>query len=211
MRNGFKRILPVLLVLAFSGATALAQTKIATVNMQKVFEGYYKTKLATAAIQKRKAELDKDDKDYKDQFKTANDEYQKLMAAASDPALSSEERDKRKQAADAKWKQLQESRATIDQFERQAQATLAEQVQQMQQKVLVDIQAAVASKAKAGGYSLVLDSAKGANGLGAVLYTSGQDDLTDGVLSQLNVGAPIDISSPGVLPATPSLLNTNQP
>ena len=59
----------------------------------------------------RKAQLDKDDKSMRDDLKKGGDEYQKLLAQANDQALSADQRDKRKQAAADKLKQLQDSKS----------------------------------------------------------------------------------------------------
>src|SRR4051794_16769297 len=88
MKNSLRMILPAFLLVMFLCASASAQTKIATVDLKKIFDNFYKTKLATAAIQKRAAELDKDDQDYKGKFKQATDDYQKLVSKTTDPALS---------------------------------------------------------------------------------------------------------------------------
>jgi outer membrane protein len=210
MKNMFRTILPLILLVAFMGGTAAAQTKIATVDLRKLFDNYYKTKLAQANIQERAAQLDKDDKSMKDDLKKGGEDYQKLLQQANDQAMSADERDRRKQSADEKLKQLQSSKAAIDQFERQAQTTLGEQRQRMRDNILVEIKAAVASKAKTAGYTLVLDTAgETVNGTMAVVYTAGENDLTEPVLAQLNAGAPIDVTKPvGELPTG---IKTNAP
>ena len=58
-----------------------------------------------------------------------------LLAKANDQAISADERDRRKQAAAEKLKQLEERRTAIDQYERTAQATLNEQRQHMSEKI----------------------------------------------------------------------------
>ncbi len=190
--------------MALMGGSALAQTKIATVDLRKLFDNYYKTKLAQAAIQERAAQLDKDDKGMKDDLKKASDDYQALLEQANDQALSADERDRRKQSAADKLKELQASKAAIDQYERQAQSTLAEQRQRMRENILTEIKAVVNSKAKAGGYALVFDTAaETVNGTMAIVYSAGDNDLTDAVLSQLNAGAPIDVTKPLMTPPPP--------
>lgn len=212
MKNYLRTMLPAVLLMTFLSGSALAQPKIATVDLNKLFNNFWKTKEASAAIQRRAAELDKDDQDYKQKFKQGTDDYQKLLAQANDPALSAEAREKQQKAADEKLKSLQESKTVIDQFERQAQATLNDQRKQAWQKVLVEIQAKVTAKAKAGGYTLVIDqSAPSINQAPIVLYAAPENDLTDAVLAQLNVGAPIDVSTPAAMPSTPSLLENKQP
>src|ERR1035438_2960623 len=159
MKNILRTVLPAMVLMAFMGRSAMAQTKIATVDLRKLFDNYYKTKLAQAAIQERAAQLDKDDKSMKDDLKKGSDDYQKLLQQANDQALSADERDRRKQSADDKLKQLQASKTAIDQFERQAQTTLGEQRQRMRDNIIVEIKAAVATKAKAAGDTLVFDTA----------------------------------------------------
>jgi outer membrane protein len=196
--------------MTFLSGSALAQTKIATVDLRKLFDNYWKTKTAQADIQDRAAQADKDDKAMKDDLKTGSDEYQKLLLLVNDQGISSEERERRKQTADDKLKQLQSSKAAIEQFERQAQATLGEQRQRMRDRILGEIKVAVTTKAKAEGYSLVLDSAaETVNGTLTVVYSTGENDLTDAILAQLNAGAPIDMTKPATnSTAAPSTTNT---
>jgi len=107
---------------------------------------------------------------------------------------------------------LQDRKTAIDQYERQAQATLSDQLQRMRDKVLVDIRAAVSDKAKIGGYTLVIDvSAQGITSTDVFLYHASENDLTDDVLKQLNAGAPIDTTTPAITMPSPSLLGTNSP
>jgi len=210
MRFLRRTVFTVLLLLVLS-VPARAQTKIGTVDLRKLFDGYWKTKTAQAALTDRKSQLDKDDKSMRDDLKKGSDAYQQLLEESNDQALSSDERDKRKQAAADKMKQLQDSKAAIDQYERQAQVTLSEQSQRMRESILNEIKAAVSSQAKAGGYTFVFDSAaETANATPAVIYTNGENDLTDAVLKQLNVNAPISTAPTAPVVETPSsLLSTN--
>lgn len=183
--------------MTFLSGSALADQKIGTVDLKKLFDNYWKTKSAQVAIQERASQLDKDDKGMKDDLKKGSDDYQKLLLQVNDQGISAEERDRRKLAAEEKMKQLQNSKAAIEQFERQAQTTLGEQRQRMRESILSEIKAAVNAKAKADGYSLVLDSAaETVNGTLSLVYNSGDNNLTDAILSQLNAGAPIDVSTP---------------
>jgi len=201
-----RTIVLTILLLAFLTVPALAQTKIGTVDLRKLFDGYWKTKQAQAALTDRKTQLDTDDKSMRDDLKKGGEEYQKLLEQANDQALSADQRDKRKQAAADKLNQLQTSKAALEQFERQAQSTLSDQLQRMRENILVEIKAAVAAKARAAGYSLVLDATAD-----AVVYRTGENDLTDEVLKQLNAGAPIDLAKPVASTAVPSLVGTNSP
>jgi outer membrane protein len=222
MKNIFRTFLPAVLLMTLLGGSAYAQAKIATVDMIKLFDNYYKTKLAQAALQDHQAQLAKDDSNMKDDLKKASDDYQQLLAKASDQAISAEERDRLKQSAAEKKKQLEDRSTAIDQYERQAQATLNEQLLHMSEKIRADIQAAVNDKAKAGGYTVVFNTAPEGINLGSakinvpssVVYSSSDVDLTAEVLKQLNAGAPIDMTPAASAPAgstVPSLSITNRP
>jgi outer membrane protein len=210
MKNILRIVVPTILLLTFLGSSALAQQKIAIVDVQKLFDGYWKKKQAEIALNDRKAELEKEDRGFIDDLKQAKDDYQKLLDDADDQAVSDDERARRKQAAADKAKQIEDSQQTIVQFERQAQATLAEQSQRMRENILKEIQAAVTTRAKAGGFTLVIDSAaETGNQTPVFLYTEGQDDLTADVLSQLNAGAPVDTTAPAT--TSPPPLGTSSP
>ncbi|MGB7770180.1 MAG: OmpH family outer membrane protein [Verrucomicrobiia bacterium] len=213
MKNVLRIILPAILLMTLLSSSALAQQKIAIVDMGKLFDGYWKTKQAEAALNDRKTELSKEDHGFLDNLQKDRDEYQKLLDAANDQAISAEERDKRKQAAADKYTEIQNSQTTIVQFERQAQATLAEQTQRMRSDLIKEITAAVAAKAKAAGYTMVLDLAgQSINQTPVVLYTDGQNDLTVAVLAQLNAGAPIDLTQSATNSVVPPLtISTNLP
>jgi outer membrane protein len=210
MKHILRTIFPAVLLLTFFSGSALAQTKVATVDLGNTFTNYYKTKLAQASIQDSAIQLDKDDKSMKDDLKKATDEYQQLLQQANDQTISAVERDRRQQAAADKLKQLNERSAAIDQFDRTAQGTLNDQRQHMREKILSDIQAAVNARAKAGGYTLVIDkSAQAASLTSVVIFGDPEIDLTADVLKQLNAGAPIDMSSAPVVPPVPTMLSTN--
>jgi Skp family chaperone for outer membrane proteins len=83
----------------------------------------------------------------------------------------------------------------------------------MRENILTEIKAAVSAQAKIAGYSLVLDAAaETANATAAVIYNSGENDLTAAVLKQLNAGAPIStLSAPVMTSPSSLLLNTNKP
>jgi outer membrane protein len=204
MKN-FRLTFLTVILLAAMAFSADAQTKVASVDMKKIFNSYWKTKQASAALENRKTELRKELKDMADSLEKAQTDYKQLLDKVNDPAISADERDKRRQAAEDKAKDIANSKAAFDQFQRQADAQLADQSQRMSGNLVVEIQKAVAGKAKAGGYTMVVNSASAE----AFIYVSPDSDITDSVLAQLNAGAPIDLNKPtGSLPLN---LSTNLP
>jgi outer membrane protein len=197
MKMILKRLIPCLVLLALFSTSAFAQTRIATVDLRKLFENYYKTKIADAALKDRAAEMDKSHLEMIDGWKKSKEDYQKLLTSANDQAVSSEEKDKRKKTAEDKLKDIKETEDQIAQFERQARTTLDEQRRRMRDNVLSEIRAALNGKARAAGYTLVLDTAaQTVNETPIVLFSAGGDnDLTESMLAQLNAGAPVETRS----------------
>jgi outer membrane protein len=178
--------------------SAQAQPKIATVDLRKIFEGYYKTKQADAQLRDRGTDAEKQYKGMLDDYQKANEDYKKLVESANDQAVSSEERDKRKKSAETKVLELNEIEKTLTQFKREKQATFEEQKRRMRDQIVREIREQINNKARAGSYNLVLDtSAESINQAPFLLFNSGQNDLTDEILSQMNLAAP-----PGSLDTT---------
>jgi len=201
-----KNLLLLVIILALSAAAvpATAQTKIASVDMGKVFNNYWKTKQAQSSLESRLTELRKEVKDMADGLEKTQTEYKQLLDQANDQALSDDERNKRKQAATDKAKEINNTKGALEQFQRQADAQLADQRQRMTSNLLTEIRAAVADQAKAGHYTFVLNSASSE----IVVFNDNSTDLTELVSKQLNAGAPIDVTKPASLPTTTS---TNLP
>lgn len=205
MKNLRYTILTIAILVA-TAVSACAETKVASVDMKKLFNGYYKTKLAQTSLEGRKAELRKEIKDMADGLEKAQADYKQFLDQANDPALAADERDKRKQAAADKAKEITSSRTAIEQFQRQAEAQLADQSQRMSANLVGEIQKAVADKAKAGGYSLVMN----AGSTEVVVFAGDANDITANVLAQLNAGAPIDVTAPAPT-GVPLNISTNRP
>ncbi len=184
-------VLAVALVVA-GAVSAHAEVKIASVDVKKLFNGYYKTKLAEDLLQKDQADVRKDLRELTDNIEKAQADYKQLLDQEDDPAISADARQKIKQSADDKAQQLTSMKTDYERQVRESDATLTDKKQHVMNNLFVEIQKAIADKAKLGGYTLVVDSASPE----AVLYVSPDTDITDSVLSQLNAGAPVDVSSP---------------
>lgn len=181
-------------VMAVSALPARAEQKIALIDLKKVFDEYYKTKIADAQIKDEAGDLDKQRKSITDDYQKAAEEYKKALEDANNQAISAEEREKRKKAAEGTLIRANDIEQSLKQFDRTARGTLEEKQRLAREKILKDIQNVVNGKARAGGYNLVLDmAAEGVSRTSVVFYTDGKDDITTAVLAQLNANAPTDL------------------
>jgi outer membrane protein len=201
MKNFRLMIVIAVSLLVIGSASVQAQSKIASVDMKKLFNNYYKTKLAEDLLDKDKADARKNLKDQADSIEKATADYKALLDQANDQAISSDARDKLKQSAADKAQEIESNKAEFEKFQRQLEATVADKSQRMSENLIGEIQKAVSDKAKLGGYTVVVNSANPE----AVVYVSAETDITASVLSQLNAGAPIDVSAP----ASSSLFNSS--
>jgi len=198
MKNWLSKLLIAMLLVSGAGETAWAQTKIATVDLRKLFDNYWKTKQADGALKDLETELKKELTALRESHKKVTEDYQKLLADANDQAVSNEERDRRKKSAEGKLRDIKESEDTIKGYVTQADERLLLQRRRMREKILEEIRGMINAKAKEGNYSLVVDTAaETPNGTPVVVYSSGENDLTTGLLDQLNAGAPVEIPKPG--------------
>lgn len=182
------------LLLAAGATPARAQPKIAVIDLKKVFDGYWKTKQADTQLKERAADLDKARKGMVEDYQKAGEEYKKLVDGTNDSVLSAEEREKRKTSAEKKLLELKEIEQSVNAFDRQSRTTLSEQQRRMRDRILEDVREIINTKAKAGAFTLVLDTAaESSNQTPIVIYSNGENDLSDAVLGELNAKAPANL------------------
>ena len=196
--------IPCAMLLLLAATTASAQGRIATVDLKKLFDNYWKTKQADAALKDRAADLDKEHKGMLADYNKATDDYKAMLAASSDPAISDSEREKKKKDAEEKLRNLKDQQETIVKFENQARTTLDEQRRRMRDNILGEVRKAVDAKAKVAGYTMVIDvAAETINNTPVILFNNGENDITDAILSQLNASAPPEAVAPAETKSEP--------
>ena len=206
MRILLKNLILALVLLV--GTSAFAEYKIATVDLGRVFTNYWKTKQAQIVIDEKKSDIERSGKELMTTFNKAKEEYQKMLETVNDPAVSAQERDKRKKATEDKLKDLKDQDDNLQQFDRASRASLEEQLKRTRDNIVSDIRTTITAKAKTDGYTLVIDTAaQSANATPVILYSAPNDnDITEAVIKQINMGAPVETpkadDKPPVKPAS---------
>ncbi len=200
-----KRVLPAIILAGLLTGVAEAQVKIGTIDLRRVFDGYWKTKQSDGTLKERAADMEKEHKNMLDDYKKAREEYQQLVTSAADQAVAQEERDRRKRSAEEKLRYLKDQEETIAQYERQARQTLDEHRRRMRDTILGEIKTIVNARAKADGFTLVLDTAaESFNNTPVVMFSNNENDITEPVLKELNAAAPADVAKDASKPETPA-------
>lgn len=177
--------------LALVGVASAADPKIGTVDLRKVFDKYYKTIQSTASLKLEAADMEKERKQLMDNAEKHKNDWQKLIDKANDQAVSPDERDKSKKEAEQKYIELENDKQSITEFDRVASSRLREKELQRRDDIVKEIRQLLNADAKAAGYTMVLDpSGESQNMVPVVLYTNGQNDLTEALIKELNATAP---------------------
>src|SRR5881628_3881376 len=106
MKSVLRKVISVLFFLSLLSSPAWAQGRIGTVDVGKIFDGYWKRKEAQVAMNDQAEEAKKQFKNMVSEFDKAKEDYKKFLDAANDQAVSSEEREKNTKLAADKLKQL---------------------------------------------------------------------------------------------------------
>ena len=182
----------VLALSCFAGA-AVAQepVKIATIDLLKAFDSYWKTKLSNDQLKERGADFDKARIGMIDDLNLLREEYNRLNASAQDPANSDEKRSGDLKKAQEKLTEFKRLEQQVIDFNKNAQKTLGDQTRRLRKGRLEEIQEVISAKARELGYDLVIDSSQDVllPRTPTVLYTNGKNNITAVIIELLNKDA----------------------
>lgn len=187
----FSKLLFLLLIAFCCGSLpASSPLRIATVNLEKAFNGYYKTKIIAQDF----AEQNKVYAGYiarqAEQLRKGEQELRKKLDASLNAALAPAERQRRQNEVQTLERELKRRRAELEQYAADRAKALQESSRKERQKVIEEIRAEIRRRAAIEGYALVLDSSgMSINDTSIVLYSIDALDITDKVITELNRGA----------------------
>jgi outer membrane protein len=188
--------------LALPGAAfAQGTLKIGTVDMNRAFKEYNKTKDAEKKINDAKEAAKKEYDDRADSYKKALDEINKLNQQLEAPALSADAKSQKSKERDEKIASIKNMEREINEFRQTREKQLQEQAVRMRDGIVKEITDVVMNKVKATNLDLVFDvSGVSLNGVPTVMYANPTYDFTDDVVKDLNKGA-TSATTPAASPA----------
>ena len=176
------------LMLAFPIA-ALAQgtMKIGTVDMQRAFKEYNKTKEAEVKINDAKNSAKKEYDDRAEAYKKALDEINNLNKQLESPALSADKKTQTAKERDDKIANIKNMEREISDFRQTRERQLQEQLMRVREGIVKEITDVVMEKVKANHFDLVFDkSGMSINGVPILLYAPDNVDFTNDIIAVLN-------------------------
>ena len=176
------------LTLAFPIA-ALAQgtLKIGTVDMQRAFKEYNKTKDAEVKINDAKNAAKKEYDDRAESYKKALDEINNLNKQLESPALSADKKTQTAKERDDKIANIKNMEREISDFRQTRERQLQEQLMRVREGIVKEITDIVMEKVKGSNLDLVFDkSGMSINGVPFLLYSHDNIDFTNDIIAVLN-------------------------
>jgi outer membrane protein len=176
------------LTLAFPiAAFAQGALKIGTVDMQRAFKEYNKTKDAEAKINDAKNAAKKEYDDRAESYKKALDEINSLNKQLDAPALTAEAKTQKAKERDDKIANIKKMEREINDFSQTRERQLQEQLMRMREGIVKEITDVVVEKVKTNNMDFVFDkSGVSLNGVPIVMYAPANVDFTDDIITVLN-------------------------
>jgi outer membrane protein len=175
------------LVLLPIAARAQGTLKIGTVDMNRAFKEYNKTKDAEAKINEAKNQAKKEYDERADAYKKALDEINNLNKQLDSPALSAEKKAQTAKDRDEKIANIKNMEREINEFRQTRERQLQEQAMRMREGIVKEITDVVNEKVKTNGLDLVFDrSGMSLNGVPLLMYSKDNVDFTTDVVAVLN-------------------------
>jgi outer membrane protein len=192
--------------LAFPAASfAQGTPKIGTVDMQRAFKEYNKTKDAESKVNDAKNAAKKEFDDRTDGYKKALDEINKLNQQLDAPALSADAKAQKAKDRDEKIANIKTMEREINEFRQTREQQLQQQAMRMREGIVKEITDIVLERVKTNGMDLVFDkSGLSTNYVPVVLYSKDSADFTTEIIAALNKKAPSAPEKPSTTSTSPA-------
>lgn len=186
--------------LSFSGILSAQETdrlKVATVDMQALFQEFHQTKATKLKFDEEQQRVVKDRDERFANLQKLKGDIESLEKQESDPSVA----DAKKQAifTERQTKQLEFEglRKELEEYLQRKQRALQEQMQLRMKTILEEIRDKVKKHAETEKYDYVLDkTGTSTSQVPILLYTKDATDITEVLLKTINEGAPAPAPAP---------------
>jgi len=181
--------------------------KIGTINMDRAFKEYSKTKEAEKKVNDAKDAAKKEFDDRTDSYKKALEEVNNLNKQLESTALSADKKTQLAKDRDDKINNIKNMEREINEFRVTRENQLREQALRMRDGIVKEIMDVVNDKVKSLNMDLVFDkSGLSVNGVPSLLYSRDSYDFTNDVVAALNKpGRVSQVSTEGASAGSPTV------
>jgi len=205
-----KSLLAVVFLFA-SFSLAQADLKIAVIDLEKAFDGYYKTKDLQERIEEKKAGYNKDVQEMETEYTRMQQDAKTLYDQVNNTALSTQARADADKALQAKNQDLLAYKSHINDVVTERRNEIQDEIFRRHKEILEEINKVINDYSGPQGFDLVIDMSPSSavSGGPIVLYHSSKlTDITAEVLTRLNATAPPATAS-GTASSTPAPATPN--
>ncbi len=190
---------------ALSASARAADMKVGTVDMNKIFSSYYKTKDAEAKINEQKAAAQSEFNSRMDAYRKSLDEITQINKdLESNKALSASAKEEKSKRRETLIAENQGQQRDIEQFRMTREKQIQEQIVRLRNQMVEDIMKIVQDKVKGENFDMIFDkSGSSMNGVPVVVFSKDQMEFSDDIIKQLNKNRPPEGAAP-VAPAPPA-------
>src|SRR3954454_1783750 len=168
-------------------AVSYADLKVGTVDMNRCFKEYNKTKDSEKKINEAKDSAKKEYDDRAENYKKALDEINKLNQKVDSHALSADKKTSMAKDRDDKIANIKNMEREINEFRQTRERQLQEQALRMREGIVKEITEVVMEKVKSNSIDFVFDkSGMSLNGVPIVMYARDNVDFTSDIITVLN-------------------------
>ena len=185
-----KRLILLSTVITLLAGWAGAAENIVFIDLERVFNEFYKTELAKSQMKVQEADIEKERSVLVDEMTAIEEEVDTFKKEARDTTLSEDIRDGKRILYENRLLELREKQRGIMEFTERRQKQLQIQVTRMSQTIMDEIRQTIIEYAKREGLQAVIDSSSRQAAVGIFVYTHPDIDITDTILTVLNSKRP---------------------
>lgn len=168
---------------------AAQDTRLAFIDLDRVFNEFYKTKLADEQLKEQADEFSEERRRMVEEYEAMQEAFTQAREDAQNPALSDEVRTRRRNEAEEKLLDLREFESRIQRFDQSRRKQLEDQGRRMRGRIVNEIQDVIRTYARNQGFHAVIDSSgQSLNAVEIILYVDSRVDISDPVIELLNRG-----------------------
>ena len=186
MKKFIQLLLPIFLLAGVAGAAE----KIMFIDLERVFDGFYKTQLAKSKVEVQQQDIEKEKQVMVDEMNALSAEVDSLKKEARDTTLTDEIRDSKRLLYEERLLTLRAKQKEIEEFTTRRQQQLQVQVTRMSQSIMDEIRQTVVEYAKSEGLQAVIDNSARRAAIGVFVYTHPDLEITEPILTILNSKRP---------------------
>lgn len=165
----------------------IAESEIAYVDLERIFDEYYKTELGDAQLKELSEEFNEEREGLIQEYEELQKKFDALRSEAQSTILSEEVKQEKRDAAEDALLEMRDYERRIRRFDESRTKQLEEQQRRVRKRLVKEIRDGINLFAEAQGYQAVVDtSGQSLNTVEIFLYVDSRLDITDQVIERLN-------------------------